>query len=972
MAEAVVSMVVERLGTLLIEEAKLIHGVGDQVRDVRDELWWMQCFLRDVDARQHKDLRLRTWVREIKEIAYDAGDVLESFILQVESRRGGSILNVLKRYTCLVNGGVIRHEVGSRIQAIETRISKLTTRLQTYGVKSLPEDRESLSFLNQRQSEWRRAYSHVAQDDFVGLEEDVENLVDKLLNDDQDGDNYYQAVAICGMGGLGKTTLARKIYHHEKVKGHFDAHAWVCISQQWQLTTILQQILVKLIPGDKDEINKTRDNGQLKRQICDEQQKKNCLIVLDDIWYEDSWNSLKDAFPMNTLKSKLLLTTRNIKVAEQVNPNVFVHKPRTLNEDECLKLLKKKALFTMQDGPDTSKKEELATIMIKECGGLPLAVIVLGGILATKQSLSEWERVNQSIKSYIIRGDGMGQQEGDVSKILGLSYNDLPYQLKPCFLYLGKFQEDSKIKAERLYQLWMAENMILSEDQRKGETMMNVAERYLNELAQRSMVEVQLEEDKERFREFRTCSLHDLMRDFCLSKAKEEDFFNIVHFQHENSLELSESSSSFTNKTRRVVIYFEDEETTNGKFSLDKETSQRLRSLLFFAAEGKEYYCGAPSVVRSHLSDFKMLKVLAIEGFCPTYPKSGIIKLANFNCDGLALLKAISKLIHLRYLSLKDSEFFIFPSSINNLQHLQTLDLRGYFRTFDLRGYFHFFLECSRNMLRKMRQLQHLYLPNNYDGNMTTIFKSSKLQLDSLSNLETLENYDTSWCDGKGLSKLVNLRKLKAWLNGLEEVEQIIDYLSCTAAKHMRYSYLSIHGDLDFDSEKGHTILIKILSCDHLHRLGITTGICKKLPGCDEVLNFSQSLAMLKLCGLSLKEDPMPTLEKLPNLKSLFLDTAFEGKTMVCCDKGFPRLKSLKLIGLESFENWHVENGAMPKLSQLEFWYCKSLKTVPDGLSFITTMTELVIKDMDEEFIREVQDGKGEDFDRIRRVARFL
>ncbi|KAM7462487.1 hypothetical protein LguiA_030608 [Lonicera macranthoides] len=301
----------------------------------------MQCFLKDADARRYKDHRVRTWVREIKEIAYDAGDVLESYLLKVESRKRGGILNVLKRYACIVNEGVIHHTVGSEIQAIETRISKLTTRLQTYGIRSLSEDQEGSALANQRESQLRLSYPHVVQDDFVGLQEDLELLVAHTVNDE-----YPRVVSIWGMGGLGKTTLARKVYNHEKVRRHFDVSAWICISQKWHTRDLFQQILTKLIPGERDEIVKLRNN-ELIEKLFRVQEEKKCLIVLDDIWYEDTWDSLKDAFPNRSTKGKLLLTSRNKEVAIHVNPASFIYNPPTLGEDECWDLLKKKAFTNM-------------------------------------------------------------------------------------------------------------------------------------------------------------------------------------------------------------------------------------------------------------------------------------------------------------------------------------------------------------------------------------------------------------------------------------------------------------------------------------------------------------------------------------------------------------------------------------------------------------------------------------------------
>ena len=166
--------------------------------------------------------------------------------------------------------------------------------------------------------------------------------------------------------------------------------------------------------------------------------------------------------------------------------------------------------------------------------------MILGGILVTKPSLAEWERVYSDSLSSLKRGTGLGEnQQNELFNILVRSYNELPPQLEPCFLYLGKFSEDEWIDAETLYQLWITEGMVLSSDKKKGETMMQVAESYMGELVHKSMVQVRFDDSDSSLTKFKSCSLHDLMRDLSLSKAKEEHFFKTIDLREENDTHLS-------------------------------------------------------------------------------------------------------------------------------------------------------------------------------------------------------------------------------------------------------------------------------------------------------------------------------------------------------------------------------------------------------------------------------------------------
>ncbi|KAM7460794.1 hypothetical protein LguiA_001907 [Lonicera macranthoides] len=335
MAEYVVTFFVERFGELLINEATFMCGVRVQHKELVAELRRMRCFLKDVDGRQEENATLQDLVIEMRKVTYDAEDVLELFAFKVSSRRRR---NVLLRFACIFNEGISVYRVSSKIDSIKIKISKLTASLQSYGIRAVREGGEVPSASHERLNQVRRIYSHFIEEDFVGFDEDIKTLVRELVNQYTD----RRVVSIFGMGGLGKTTLAMKVYHHPKVRRHFNSFASVCISQKWEKMDVLKGILIKLSPERKSEIKEMIED-ELAGELCQIQRQKKCLVVLDDIWDNDVWNALRQAFPYGYTGSRILITTRMKDVAYHIDPNAFLHRLGFLNREESWQLLVKKA-----------------------------------------------------------------------------------------------------------------------------------------------------------------------------------------------------------------------------------------------------------------------------------------------------------------------------------------------------------------------------------------------------------------------------------------------------------------------------------------------------------------------------------------------------------------------------------------------------------------------------------------------------
>ncbi|CAL5441864.1 unnamed protein product [Camellia sinensis] len=927
----VVSFIVNRLGDLLIEEAKFLYGVSNQVQQIRIELNRMQCFLQEADyaiqSYHHVDVRVDNWVAEVRKLAYETEDILETYVIEVSSKRSKrGFRKNLKRFACILNEGQDVHRLGCEIGAIKDKITDLAASLQTYGMKCIGEGIRSSTV--EKQQELRQSYQHVLEEDFVGFKEDLNKVVKHLVQVDDYSPS--RVVSIYGMGGLGKTTLAKKVYHHQDVQNHFDYLAWVCISQQYQTRDILQRIFIKLVPERNEEVVRMR-NEELFEQLYEVQLSKKCLVVLDDIWSIEAWKSLKPAFPDRNMGSKILLTTRNKALSSQIDPYCIFHEPQCLNDEESWDLLQKKSLLR-RDGRDAgvldTNMEAIGRKMVKLCAGLPLAIIVLGGLLATRHTLREWEVVYQNVCSHKWSDDPT-QCDNGVSMVLALSYHDLPYQLKPCFLYFGHFPEDYKVDAERLYHLWIADGIIVDDDRVGDETIMDVAKRYLGALAQRCMVQVQVENYTERIN---YCRIHDLMLELCLSKAKVNDFLGIIHLQCETDLANCFSTTTSTTtapKIRKLAIHLNRD--VERVVLPELETTKHLRSILF---------CNSRSVnkkssieLNSHLKYFKLLRNLDLEAF-------------KFDEKSI---ESIGNLISLRYLRFRDCLIPKWHSSICKLKHLQTLDLR----------------HCKFNsgeviVIHRMEQLRHLYIQLNLNV---------KLKFDGLSNLETLGGFNTGSCDVNDLCKLINLRQLEdaTFLKvHNQDLAAFINYLSI-GADHLRKTSLSV--EFCKKEEEELTLLKQLLGCHHLYRLSIR-GIIPELP--EYCQGFSSNLIELTLEACQLEEDPMPTLERLPNLQFLYLGGAFVGDKMVCSANGFPQLKTLYLYWLQGLKEWEVEKGAMPNLSSLEINLCRGLEMVPEGLRFIATLQRFRINNMSENFhnkLRKVNGEKGEDFYKVRHLS---
>ncbi|XP_040959553.1 disease resistance protein RPM1 isoform X2 [Gossypium hirsutum] len=590
MAEIAVGIVIDRLISFLGAEVKLFGRLKKEVEDIRIELDYIACFLRQADPMVDKEDSnggFKLWVQHVREVAFQIEDVMDEYklyhvpVAQHQQQQG--LMASLSRIAHMVQT-VKRHlQAASKIRDIKTSVNEIKERSERYRFNTLQhvpgencnepiDPRMGLHFVN--------------SEALVGIDSSRQELARRLA----DAELKRTIVSVVGMGGVGKTTLVKKAFDDEIMAGHFDCHAWITVSQSYRVEVLLRTMMKQMYESRKQSppVRVDAMDGVELISICrDYLYDKSYIVVFDDVWKEDFWRHIEHALLDNNKGSRILMTTRSMNTAEFCKKSslVHVHNLEPLPLEQAQELLRRTAFQYDEDKQCPEELNGLTFELVKRCEGLPLAVVAIAGLLATKgKDVGQWKRLLDSLSAELDSSPHLSY----VKQILSFSYYDLPYHLKGCFLFMGMFPEDYPISCKRLIRLWIAEGFVKG---KHNMTLEEVAMTYLSELINRSLVQVSVIDS---IGNVRNCQLHDLMREVVVSKSKELSFIQTCpenlsnHYRVARHLSICNKSNNFPmvvgNYQTHSAIFFDIEELPKSFCFLQFTKSKLLKELDFEGA----------------------------------------------------------------------------------------------------------------------------------------------------------------------------------------------------------------------------------------------------------------------------------------------------------------------------------------------------------------------------------------------------
>ncbi|XP_027367419.1 disease resistance protein RGA2-like [Abrus precatorius] len=628
MAESVLFSVAEsligKLASLAVKEATLAMGVYDDLQKMKDTISFINAVLLDAEQKQHQNNQLRVWLTQIKHVLSDTEDIIDDFECEALRKHvvktHGSMSRKVRRFFSGSNPLIYRLKMAHEIKEINKRLDKIANDRNNHGLQTNDVDRRAVH--TRETVDPRETYSFVDASDvnvMIGREQDKEKIIGLLLEDDDGGS--LSVISIVGIGGLGKTTLAKTVFNHKRIGDSFDLKLWVYVSNDFELMNVLIKIL-NSNPNMNKENYKDLGMEQLTNKVINMLRGKKFLLVLDDVWNEnhDKWVELKGLIQIGAKGSKVLVTTRSRSIAAMMNPKPsYSHPLDRLSEVDSVTLFINCAF---EEG-EQKKYPELLLIgedIAKKCKGIPLAVRTLGSSLFSKVDTEEWKSVKES------EIWNLPQNDGDILPALKLSYDQLPSYLKRCFACFSLLEKVFTMSSHPISSLWGALGFLPSSMQNK--TFEDGGKQILHELHSRCFLQ-----DFVDFSSTCTFKLHDLVHDLAVYVSKDE-------FQHVKS-----RSENISENTQHLS-FAEDNLLGQASFPTG------LRSIIFPRGANNE------ASLNSLLSSCKYLRYLEL-GYS----------------EYKSLPSSIGKLKHLTFLGL-GSNISRLPDSVCKLQNLQVLRLR--------------------------------------------------------------------------------------------------------------------------------------------------------------------------------------------------------------------------------------------------------------------------------------------------------
>ncbi|XP_074280051.1 putative disease resistance protein RGA1 [Silene latifolia] len=738
------------LGTLITIADKVFQLLQSPVlKDMKDwesdlkklnkSVSFIKDMLLDADTKPDLSHGEQRWVDELNQVLYEADDLFDEVITianQKQLNTHWDLLDKVSRFFSSKNHILVSYKTCQEVKSIQLKLDAIAKDHARYEFKvdsqaTLKRKEDTCSFLN------------ATHENIIGREDDVKFVVDMLVKPNNvDDEENVGFVVVVGIGGLGKTALARLVYNHDLVGTRFEKKLWACVSDQDGKRLDVQSILGNIIESStKKSCSDISTMESMQTKFQQELKNKVYLLILDDVWTEDpnEWEKLSKYLTIGGRGSRVVITTRSEKTAEVVlgrSTHSKKYMLKGLSDENSWRLF---LLTAFKRESDETNNHELTTIgkkIVKKCSNVPLAIKVLGTLLYG-QTQDKWESFEKNRLPHI------ETTNNQIMSILKLSYNNLEPCVKNCFRYCALFPKDFRMIKRVLISLWMAQGYI-------GDS-----EDYFFILLKRCFFQDVVIDELGDIVSFK---MHDLMHDLAQEVAGDEIIVG-------NSL-----PKPLSKKVRH--LFLDGEEWAKSSFP-----------------EGNIRTCYMNTKIDSQLvkpliENWRFLRSLRL--YVP---------------DAKYLPKSIGQLLHLRYLDLSDNmKLEKLPNSIAKLHNLQSLILYGcsrlkqwpkdFCKLVNLRllnigncgG-----LPCMPLGINQLTNLQYLTRFN--VGKVSSIGKQFGGQLNDLKLLvnlrgelqitihENLVNKMENKWEGGYLEHIMNLKVIKIFLSYEPKYEALIEKL---------------------------------------------------------------------------------------------------------------------------------------------------------------------------------------------------
>ncbi|KAK7401368.1 hypothetical protein VNO78_12790 [Psophocarpus tetragonolobus] len=856
------------------------------LKKLRVTLLSLQAVLNDAEEKQITNPAVKEWLDELTQAVFDADDFLDE--INTEALRCKLEAKSPSQSTNDQVLNFLSSPFKQFQKVIHSKMESLFQRLEQFALqKDILQLKEGVS-----SSVWQGnpTSSVVHESSIYGRYGERKKLQNYLMSEDASGCKIG-VISIVGMGGLGKTTLAKLLYNDQHIQEKFDLKAWAYISKDFDVCRVTKTILesVTFRPTDTNSLN------ILQVELQQSLSNKRFLLVLDDIWdanYVD-WNNLMDIFSAGKMGSKIIITTRDESVARAMQTFLPIYHLIPLPCEDCWSLLAKHALGANNCG-NQSNLEVIGKEIAKKCDGLPLAAVALGGLLRTKLSENYWNKV---LKSNI-----WDLPNVKVLPALLLSYHYLPAPLKLCFAYLSLFPKNFKLDREMVVRLWIAEGLVFQSKSNK--TMEEVGEEYFDELVSRSLIR------RGSLRGTANFKMHDLINDLA------------TMISSSYCIRYEDPISNANVERVRHLSYIRKQYDSFNKFDC------------LYGSKGLRTFIALPlRLWRSPNNKFlvRYLSNRIVHDLLPATRHLRVLSLSYY-VNITELPHCIGSLIHLRYLDLSNTRIERLPEVICNLYNLQTLLLLECWLLTELP-------EDIGNLLN----LRHLDISK-------TKLKKMPAQIATLQNLQTLSAFVISKLqDGLKIGDLKNFPHLKGKLSILK-LQNVVDpseALQANLKKKEQIDELALEWDCGTteDTQIERLVLEQLQPPINLKNLTIKFYGGTSFPNW---LGDSAFSSMVYLCMSGCDHCwSLPPLGQLVSLKELYISGMKSVKTVGTEFYGngspsfqpFPSLKILSFEGMLEWEEWNMIGGTdveFPTLSYLSLKDCPKLKgTLPNNLPSI-------------------------------------